>query len=804
MRDSRYVLLLIAACLSPAGPAAADAVALERSREEAIELARAGDIEQALGILSTLREADTDDTALLHDETIVLAWAGQDRLVLDNAAMIDFVAAPDYVIRTIARSARNIGEFEVATSMYRVSLDRDAGDLDARRGLAMTYADAGNFEQAWIALDEAPDEQGDDVALILTEAHVYEWERRFLEALASYQRVAELQPENRAALRGEALMLRAVLLPRQALALARQYPDILTDEEIINLEADVAALQIRYGAQSYYPVSRRYEGTDMALAKVDELLTRSDLDPAMLMRLRFDRIVALTNRLRTAEAVREFEALNMEPEFVPAYALEGVGRAYLNERQPEVARDLLLLAAAKQPDNFHIKFQLFFAYTDLRDAKRAVRIAEELLATLPETNQLPGSRVIKGNQHYLRAAIMFGLARAYFDQLAYAQKYFEDLLAKAPHNTDIRHELANVYRWRGWHDRSLSEYAQVLAVEPDLMSARAGSAHARLDSRDYAPVEREVKALVEDYSDEPAVKKLADRWQLHNSRELVMSAEFGESSGPTFGNDQYNVDIAWFSRPLARQYRALVFTHDAYADFPEGDARRARVGAGIEYRHIRWHASASLSASRYGGEPGFRGTANYRLSDLWSFGAILETESNATSLRGYRIGVSSNIAGLNAAYTRSESSDVRAQVIFQDYSDGNSGVSILVRGQQRFINRPSFRLAVTGEVFADEHSRSDVVYFSPKSGFSWNAGLRYDWLMTRRYDFGLTHTVVGKIGRYRQFGYDADGIWSLNYAFEAEINNSLSAHVGLSRRSNIYDGDREYATFFVGGFRWKF
>jgi hypothetical protein len=76
--------------------------------------------------------------------------------------------------------------------------------------------------------------------------------------------------------------------------------------------------------------------------------------------------------------------------------------------------------------------------------------------------------------------------------------------------------------------------------------------------------------------------------------------------------------------------------------------------------------------------------------------------------------------------------------------------------------------------------------------------------MTRRYDFGLTHTVVGKIGRYRQFGYDADGIWSLNYAFEAEINNSLSAHVGLSRRSNIYDGDREYATFFVGGFRWKF
>jgi len=797
-------LLLIAASLGATGSIAAEPDAHLWSREEAIELARNGDFDEALSTLGTLREADPDDPALLHDETVVLAWAGQNRLALDNAPLIDAKNAPDYVIKAVARSARDIGEFDEAARWYLTLLDRAAANLDARRGLAMTFADAGDFEKAWGALNEVPLEQRDDLTLVLTEAYLYEGERRFLEALASYQQVIAAQPDNKAAIRGAALMLRAVLMPRQALTLALEYPDVLSSEEIVHLEADVAALQIRYGAQSYYPESRRHEGTDLALSKVDELLARPDLDSDMRLRLRFDRMVALTNRLRTTEAIAEFEALDVDAAIVPAYALASVGRAYLSERQPEIARDLLELAIAKEPENFHFKFQLFFAYTDLRDETRAIGLAEELLATLPKLNQVPGSRVVKGNRAYLRAAIMYGLARANFDQLADSQKYFEDLLAKAPHNTDIRHELANVYRWRGWLDRSLSEYAQVLAVEPELMSARVGNAHARLDYRDYAPVEKELRALGEHYGDEPAVKNLADRWQLQNLQEVVTNVEFGESSGPTFGNDQYNVDVAWFSRPLARKYRALVFTHDAYADFPEGSEHRRRMGAGVEYRHLRWLATARLSASRDGGSAGFRGAANYRFSDLWSFGAILETDSNATPLRGERAGVSSDLVALSAAFARNESFDVRAQLSYQDYSDQNASNSFLLRARKRLIVRPGFRLTATGEAFTDNRRRDDVVYFSPKSSFSWSAGLRYDWLMARRYDFGLTHTVTGNMGQYDQSGADADSVWSLNYEFSADLNNRLSTHLGLSRRSNVYDGIRENGTFYSGGFRWKF
>ena len=150
--------------------------------------------------------------------------------------------------------------------------------------------------------------------------------------------------------------------------------------------------------------------------------------------------------------------------------------------------------------------------------------------------------MVQGSEEYLRAAIMVGLARAYADQLAESQQHFEKILAALPHNTDIRQELANVYRWRGWIDRSLSEYAQVLAVEPGLVSARLGNAHTQLDNRDYVSVEQELEYLEQNYPLEPAIAGLEKRWNDHNRYELLIDSSAGRSSGSTFGEDQYRID----------------------------------------------------------------------------------------------------------------------------------------------------------------------------------------------------------------------------------------------------------------------
>jgi len=771
---------------------------------EAIALARNGGIDEALQIIGGLRKAHPEDRNLLYDETVLLGWAGRFAEAVANAAAIDPGTAPDYVVEAVAKAFRSARDYDIAADWYGILADRNPENIDARIGLAMSHGDAGRFTEARESLATVPASEANIVRLLLAESYLREREGRLLEALAHYQRILDIEPDNADALRGKALVLRTALLPREALALASQKPGILSDDEIVQLEADVASLQIRYGTQTSYPTSRRFEGTDRALSKIDALLESDDLGPVVRKRLVFDRIVALTDRFRMSEAIQEFEALSFSVAEVPVYALASIAQAYLFEHQPETARHYLELARERQPGNIEIEFQLFFAYADLQEHELALELADSLLSNLPAINQAPGSDVTKGSASYLRAAILVGLAHAYGDQLVESQRHFEKLLADLPHNTDVRQELANVYRWRGWLDRSLSEYSQVLAVEPDLVSARIGKSDLLLENRDYAGVDQELQLLSAEYAFEPAVQQLAERWRKHNQQELGISSNFGESSGDTFGQDQFVIDAVWYSKPMAYRYRAFLLTHDAYAEFSEGSGRRKRAGAGVEYRHKRWLASTALSLDRDGGSAGLRANVTYRLNDFFEFGGRLETDSDSMSLRGHRVGISSDLVALDATYARHESTIVRAALGYQDYSDGNAARSIHLGAEQRLINVYSYKLTLLGDVFSENRRLDEVAYFSPLSAVSWGAGLRNDWTMYRRYDFALAHTLTGRAGRYDQSGFDAATNWSGEYRFHIDVNARWNAYLGLMRSSNVYDGTREYATFVMVGLGGRF
>ena len=774
---------------------------------EAIALARNGETAKALDMLGELRRLQPDDEQLLFDETVILAWADRHAEVAENAADIDPATAPAYVAEAVAKSLRDTGDFEGAAMWYRAQLEQNPQNTDSRAGLAMTYADAGQFDTArstLLAETELDDETHFTLRTQLVEAYILEREGRLMDALAVYQRVLDANPTDGEALRSKALLLRSMLMPREALTLARQHPGLLSDDEVLQLEADVAALQIRYGAQTSYPVARHFEGIDRALEQVDTLLDRTDLDTETRTRLRYDRIVALADRLMMAEAISEFESAELDPNIVPAYVLAAIGSAYLWERQPELARQYLELALERQPNNEDIKFRLFFVYSDLREHDLATQLVEGMLADIEPINQVPGSSVIKGSSPYLRALILRGLASAYSDQLADSQEHFETLLVDLPHNTDARQELANVYRWRGWIDRSLAEYSQVLAVEPGLVSARIGKTYTMLDNRDYARAEQEILDLQSQYGFEPGVHLLAKHWQDHNRQEILVESNFGESSGDTFGQDQYELNAAWYSMPLAYRYRAFFTTHDAYAEFPEGSEHRRRASAGVEYRYTRWLATAAISADRDGGGAGIRGGINYRLNDFLNIGGRLETHSNSMPLRGERLGISSDLVAIEATYARHESTTVQGSLSYQDISDGNTASSLFVGAEQRLVNHQDYKLTLLGELFAENRKLEDVAYYSPRHVFTWMLGLRNDWLMFRRYDFALSHSLTGYAGRYHQAGFDTGTNWNLEYRFQTDFNARWNGYFGLKHGSNVYDGTRETATFFLAGLGGRF
>jgi len=762
-------------------------------RDAAIVAARDGDYRNALIALDALRAEDPDNIALLHDQITVLAWSENNLAAVQLALGIDAASAPRYTQLAVAKAARNIQRFDVAAAWYDAALANDATDLDALTGRLLTAGDARDASTVRQLVDATAERAAHERSLELARAYALRSIGESLPALIAYDRVLDQEPSNSEALRGKALVLRSMLLPTQALELAAAHPGILNEAEIERLETDEAAITLRLTSRTPYPAPATNSGIDRSLALIDSSLARSTTTTGRDTLL-LDRVVALSDANEAEAAIEAFETLPESTNRDQSYVLLAAARAYLQAHKPHTALRLLERARELDPANLEVRFALVYTWLDLDRYDRAFTLTGELTNSLPMANRAAGSNVIKGNDAWMRAELLAGITEAYGDQLEAAQARFETLLAAAPGNADLRQELANVYRWRGWLERSLDEYRQVVTTNDQNLSAKLGLAHARIDARDFAAAEMAVAETQALDPREPSVQRLADRWQLHNRRELTVTASSGESTGPVAGTDNYAIDARWYSAPIAYRYRAFVGTHDGYASFPEGDARRRRLGAGVEYRAPRFTLTGLVTGARDGAHSGLAGQMDYRLSDFWSVGGGIELESDAVQLRAYRQDIDADRAFASARYAPSELASVSLSLSQMDYSDGNSMQILSADGRYRIFNRPRSKLEAIGTIGLGRADSSAVPYFSPTHDTTAEAGIEHQYRLFRRYERELNQTVGVTTGRYWQAGFDPGSTWSVRYRIEGSLSERLVLGIEAMRSGQIYDGEREHST----------
>ena len=769
----------------------------EGLRQQAVQSGRTGDYRSAIDRLERLLERDPGNAAVFHDLLIILGWAERDRQVLDLADRVDVGTAPLEVLETIAKASRNSGDFEQALRWYALAISRSPARLESHLGQALAYADMGRPERALRTLRSVPIGDRQRPQVLMVKAYIHRSNADLVPAIAAYDDILADDPDHRGALRGKILAMQALLLPAQALDSAYGHPGVMSEDELGQLHADWAAVQIRWANHSARRQAHAAYALDGALNEITDIERRFADNHAVLQRSRFDRIVALTSGRRMSEAVAEYEQLAAGTDSIPAYVLGAAAAAYSYLRQAEKARQLLLRALQQEPDSFELKHELFYVYVDLEQHRRALELAEDLRQSQPLWRQVPGSRVVKSNPRRMQAEITAAASLAFADQLPQSQARFEELLSRAPHNTDLRHELAGVYRRRGWTDRALFEYRQVLSVEPDLTQARVGHAHAMLDRRQYDIAEQKISTLVADMPARQDVMRLGQRWEHHNKHQYRIDSSFGESSGVQFGSRQYRIDGYFFVKPLAYRWRPFVHSSDAFAEFPEGDARRRRIGVGGEYRGTNWLGSLELNDDRSGGDAGVSGRMEWFASDAWSLAAVWETKSNAVPLRGHRVGVHADRSGLRLGYRASESRQVSVSGEQLEFSDGNTRHNWLLRGRQRLATRPAYKLDLEAEIFASSGSEQDVIYFNPDRDTSVLVTAINEWRTYRRYDFALTQQFNAAFGYYRQDAFGSSPIGSLQYLANIDVNDGLSVRLGVRYARNVYDGEAEQATFFT-------
>lgn len=797
----------LALTMSPALKAEAllGAASATERRQRAVNLARAGRLQLASRVLTAMRSQGQGGPEVLYDLISVLSWQGAHQRVLALATELDPDEAPAYALEAVAVSARKVGNYEQAINWYQLALQQAPDNTALVLGVALSQADAGQHDAARSSFEALGDAARRTLSARLADAYLWRVAENYPRALLSYDAVLQDFPREQEALRGKFLSLRGQLLPEQALALATAHPGIARRHEINSLYVDRAALWVRWGTQSRARGAARYSDLDRALLLLDTNRERFAVDTSLGRITRYDLVVALNARTRYRDALAVFADLQNDGAAIPAYVLRAAASAQLALREPEEALRLYDQALAATPENFDLQVDRFYALVELEQHHEARQVAGELVADQAIWRQVPGSRVVKPNPRRLKAEIARALSFAYSDRLATAQSFFDDMLAEAPHNTDVRQELANVYRWRGWPRAALYQYRQVETVEPELLSARIGLAHTLLDLGMGAELEPRISALQLEHGDDPGVRRLTRRYDLYHRHQLVVDVGGGESTGEQFGSQQHQADLRFYWGGLGYRWRPFIALHDSRAEFTEGVGKRRRAGAGLQYRrpgHV-------LSLAVMGGIEGDTraGAAleyGWQLDDHWRVDGLLETESHAMPLRGFRVGVDANRLRLGARFRLSELTEFGAAGEAMDFSDGNRRQAWILDARRRILNADRWQADLTAGYFASRNDLSNVAYYSPARDQAFDLGIDARWRMYRRYEKTFEHRLLLNAGRYRQRGFSAGTVGSIEYRPTYKFSEALEIYLGVKRARALYDGNFEYGTFFTGGLRGRF
>ncbi|MGE3482214.1 MAG: poly-beta-1,6 N-acetyl-D-glucosamine export porin PgaA [Gammaproteobacteria bacterium] len=808
-RPPKFLVATLLVILALAWQPEPSAATPEQEYRQALARARAGNLAEALEQLGALVERHPDNRQYLYDYIAVLGWAERDREALDRADALELADIPAHTLDALGKSARNEREYPLAIRIYRAALERDPSNTASRIGLALSLADNGDAAEAREIMDGLEASSPRDLEVLGALAYVQQGQGLPFQALHTYDRMLGIDLANRDARRGRILTAYRLGAPHLAADLADAAPELLSPDERDAIERDKQAFTIRWSrlpATSETVPGRESLKAILDLRKeLDFLEAGAQGDTPHARQVRYDLLVSLHERGRNREAVDLYETRIAAEDEVPTYVLTSAGDAYLALRQPEQARDLYRRALEQDPGDFTTRLSLFYAYIEGEDFDSALTLIDALAAEEPEWLGEPPNR--RPNSAKLRADITAAYARAFADNLPEAERRLAPLAGQAPMNAELHTALATIYRWRGWPRRALGEYAIARNGRPaNPPDARAGRGLALLSLGDYPEAEAVLKDLRATAPYSGATATLAHEWELRNLRELRLEASRTESSGAQEGSEDLGFDGWIYGAPIRYHYRPFLHHHFEQAEFPEGDATYRRIGAGVEYRTREVMATAELD--RDAGDSVNAGLAvngRWNPSDYWSFTAGADTWSDAIPLRGR---LNEDIDGwsvdLGADWRAHEERSAHAGLQRVDFSDDNLRTAANVRGAQRLMTRPHFRMDGLLGVYASRNTREGAPYFNPASDVSVDFTLNNEWLLYRRYEYSFRHRLALSVGNYRQEDFDSDTIWAAQYEQRWNPHDRFELGYGLIRARRVYDGVPEHQTTLYLNLGWRF
>jgi biofilm PGA synthesis protein PgaA len=735
-----------------------------------------------------------------YDYLQVLAWTGQDAELLRQAAGIEGENAPAPVLDSIAKAARNGGEYELAEKLYRLSLAKAPRRLDPKLGLALLLQDRQQTKQAIASLQSLalayPKAENVELAL----AYSYEQDHQYLAASRTYRALLALNPGNRTARHGLVFALAAAKEYQQALFEANAAREYLTDTEWAALRWDFAADLIRQGGEVLAVKPRDYALTDQGIAEIQanlqELPQLSLADPAdWRRRASADLLVAYSDRKRYADVLSSYQEFSRQGVTLPVYGRMAAADAYLQTRQPAQARDLYLSVLQERPDNYNAKAALVYAYLDAEQTGPALQLAEQLAAEQPTEIESGQAGAMVENPRKISAALLAAMLHAYTDDLTTAQERLEQLSRLYPQNTDVQQKLAEIYYFRGWPRKARRLIVESQLQTPDHFGLQLTQAKVLHELRSYPDEETITRQVNNNYPDDSGAKKQARQWRKYNGAEFIMYAGGGVSTNtptgpnPFTGSDYVSLDGFLYSNPIDYNFRA--FTHDGWKTglFKEGRGYLRHYGAGLEYSKNAVLANFEVYYDDFSiNTAGANLALDYQLNDYWQIFTRLGYHDDTISLRALHSGVTADSARIGGTYRVSESRQLTLAAGYLNFSDGNNRYLLDSTYFERLYSSYLYKLNAYLNLGASANSSQNGAYFSPAKDANALLTLENDLLSYRNYETNFHQRLAGAIGSYWQENFGDNMIGNVQYEHRWQFGDNISLNYGGGRAYRYYDG----------------
>ena len=805
---SRYlhqfrVFPLICAFLLTGANSAGATDAPRSQREAAVIEARNGDTQAGLAALEALLQQYPDDPRLLADTTIVANWAGSDQLVLDLYGRLQTPKDDAGVVEAAARSARNLHRYDQSIELYRRAQTLEPARWQPHFGEAMALTDLGDYAAADRLMQPLLRFHRDEKDVFLGEGYLCSRQADFTCAIAMYQYYAENSPNDMQVRSDLALALSRVGSQTYASALyAKDVAPVVPKTER-SLSGAAAGEEVKWG-EVYAPTrAQQRADSEMALARLDAVISASNPMEAIWRSAQFDRIVALYDLKQAEDAVQLYEALTRQGLDVPAYAMESAAGAYLASHEPERAEALYRKLLEESPTDGNLWSGLAYAQMERWHPSEALATIDHAYNAAAPWLQPPGLSAPKVNQMRLNLESQAAQMRRDVDLLPDEQRRFSHLVAAAPGNENLRWQLATSYLVRGWPLRALEEsrIADSYATSDEVPSLAGAEIYEGAGLRD--DVDAMMPALRDREFDSPVLKRFLSEISIERGWKFEAETVFGWGSGVEVGSSDQHSETRLYTPLFDNRWRIYAHELNDSGDFGPNTAERTRGSVGVHYDYNRQEAWAEYGRDAGTGRNAGNIGTNLSFNDFWTLRVDADNDSFDVPVRAVTGNTHGRSLDLNLGWRGSEllSSNAGLQRVL--FSDGNKRSAISGDWNERMQTTPRWQASIGAEEWTSSNSLDeDRPYFNPRRDFSLGPHGSFDWLTWQRYDRSFHQRVELHASPYWQENYGTGISVSAQYGQFWKLRSGLEFRCGLTWNTQPYDGRNEQRTALSSGVTW--